>query len=458
MTKAVTPAIAANAFKHELATTPPLQPHSDLDAWRCTVLFAPHPDDESLGCGGLVTLLRERGGEVHVVFVSDGAMSHPNSVKYDARARRELREGEARRACLRLGVPKDNVRFLRYPDTRVPRHGSAEFAPSASVIAGLLRKLSPSHVLVPWRRDPHCDHRATNELCRAAVAEQNHPPHWIEYPIWMWNTNRPDELPQPGEVIPFRVDVREQLDVKWAAVREHVSQLEPLIDDDPDGFQLSEEMLDNFRRDTELFFVDAEKKQHSLDERYFGGVYAETSDPWSFETSEYEHAKYAHTLAALPRQRYGKGFEIGCSIGVLTKMLAERCDELLSIDVVEAPLAEARKRLAGRPYVRFERRRLPQEFPTDQTFDLIVLSEVGYYWSEEDLVTSIGQIQRALNPGGTLILVHFTPYVPDYPLTGDEVHEAFALHLGRRYEHLTATREERYRLDVYQRRGGENRG
>ena len=216
-------------------------------------------------------------------------------------------------------------------------------------------------------------------------------------------------------------------------------------------------MLDNFRRTTELFFAPGEKKHRSLDEDYFGNVYAQNDDPWSFETSTYERDKYAQTLAALPRPRYASALEIGCSIGVLTEMLAPRCAALLSVDVVEPPLKKARARLADQPHVRFERRRLPAEFP-DERFDLIVVSEVGYYWSPADLHTSIERIERALLPGGTLILVHFTPYVPDYPLTGDEVHEAFRKNLGRHLVNVRATRAERYRLDVYQRRGDESRG
>ena len=436
--------------KQRLATEPPLLPHSDLVAFTRTMVFAPHPDDESLGCGGLIALLRERDLPVHVVFVSDGAMSHPNSRRYDRAARVKLRELEALRACAELGVEEPFVTFLRHPDTAVPRQHQPGFEAACQQIQHLLSDLDVSHLLVPWRRDPHCDHRATWELCRAACAELSNRPKWIEYPIWMWNARELDDLPRPQETVAWRLDITDVREQKLRAVDCHVSQLTRLINDDPEGFILEPDMLDNFRGATELYFEDYDKKTHSLDGSYFDGVYRDSDDPWSFETSDYERDKYQHTLAALPRERYASGFEIGCSIGVLTHLLAGRCDELFSVDIAAKPLQQARKRLRNQPHVRFAQLVVPNEFPAE-TFDLIVLSEVGYYWSARDLERAIAKIGGALRRGGTLLLVHFTPYVPDYPLTGDEVHEAFARLLPRDISRVRSDRRERYRLEVYQR-------
>ena len=389
---------------------------------------------------------------MHVVFVSDGAMSHPNSRRYGRRTRVELREREATAACVELGVEPGNITFLRYPDTEVPRRHHPGFESATRRIRKMIECIDASHVLVPWRRDPHCDHRATWELCRAACAELPRPPKWIEYPIWMWNTDKPEEMPHPGEVISWRLDVSTVAAVKERAINHHVSQLTRLIDDDPDGFILNERMLAHFRRSTELYFEDTSKKSASLDGGYFDGVYAVSDDPWSFASSEYESAKYRHSLAALTRPVYHNAFEIGCSIGVLTSLLAPRCAKLLAVDIAEKPLQIARRRLHGEPRVRFARMTLPTEFP-EEAFDLIVCSEVGYYWSETDLEIAVAKIGKALLPGGQLLLVHFTPYVPDYPLTGDEVHAAFKKGLGRKFTRLRSDRAERYRLDLYQKRG-----
>lgn len=186
----------------------------------------------------------------------------------------------------------------------------------------------------------------------------------------------------------------------------------------------------------------------SLPPAYFEDVYGANADPWDFETSPYEAAKYTATLAALPRPRYGRAFEIGCSIGVLTERLGVRCDALIAVDVVESVLARARDRCAHLPRVRFARLRVPEAFP-DGRFDLILVSEVGYYWSRDDLARSRDRIVTALAPAGHLLLVHWTPPVHDYPLTGDKVHDAFSV--VPELCHLAGRREERYRLDLFER-------
>ena len=189
----------------------------------------------------------------------------------------------------------------------------------------------------------------------------------------------------------------------------------------------------------------------SLSPAYFDAVYQANPDPWNFATSPYEAAKYAATLGALPRDRYENALEIGCSIGVLTERLAPHCGRLLSLDVSPAALDQARARCAGLPQVRFERRYLPDEFP-DGTFDLLLVSEVGYYLALPDLLRLRERCVSQLAAGGHLLLVHWTPLVPDYPLTGDQVHETFAREsTAGNLRHLVGQREEKYRLDLFAR-------
>ncbi len=183
---------------------------------------------------------------------------------------------------------------------------------------------------------------------------------------------------------------------------------------------------------------------------YFDAVYAANVDPWNFAASPYEAAKYAATLAALPRAHYGNAFEAGCSIGVFTAQLARRCGALLAADVSSQALAAARERCAGLGNVRFEQRRLPAEFPAGP-FDLILVSEVGYYFSLPDLRVFCRQVADGLTPGGQALLVHWTPLVHDYPLTGDEVHEAFRQETAGSLRLLREERAEKYRLDLFER-------
>jgi predicted TPR repeat methyltransferase len=184
-----------------------------------------------------------------------------------------------------------------------------------------------------------------------------------------------------------------------------------------------------------------------LGREYFEGLYAESEDPWDFEVSEYEHNKYARTLAALGDRTFRRAFEAGASIGVFTEMLADRCDELLAVDVSERAVAVARRRLSGRVHVRVERRTLPEQMP-DGPFDLIVASEVLYYFPREEMLTVLRGFEHELAPGGVLLAVHWRRKTETYPLQGDEVHELLVEHT--RLLNKETIVEPDYRLDLFE--------
>lgn len=191
-------------------------------------------------------------------------------------------------------------------------------------------------------------------------------------------------------------------------------------------------------------------QKQSLPPGYFDNLYRASADPWGFETSDYEASKYAATLAALPNTRYRSAFEIGGSIGVLTAKLAERCDSLLSVDVSELAQSRAIARCQALPQVRFQIMRVPESYP-NEVFDLTLVSEVGYYWSWKDLKKAQQCIINHLEPGGHLLLVHWTLYARDYPLSGDEVHDSFLELTPSKLRHLGSQCEEQYRLDLFER-------
>jgi trans-aconitate methyltransferase len=173
-----------------------------------------------------------------------------------------------------------------------------------------------------------------------------------------------------------------------------------------------------------------------LGSAYFEDLYARDPDPWGFETSAYEAAKYDATIQALAGQRYQTGLEIGCSIGVLTQRLARHVDDLLGIDVSDAALAQARERV---PHARFEQREIPEEFP-DGRFDLIVCSEVLYYLDDKAFEETLDHLH------GTVLAVHWRHPTRTYPLQGDEVHDRLAARFGApEYSRATAD----YRLDRF---------
>ena len=188
----------------------------------------------------------------------------------------------------------------------------------------------------------------------------------------------------------------------------------------------------------------------SLPASYFDAIYQSDRDPWKFETSEYEAKKYAATIEALPKSRYRSALEIGGSIGVLTEMLAHSCDSILSIDVSKLAQDQAIQRCQKLKQVQFGLMNFPHEYPQEK-FDLILVSEVGYYWCREDLQTAQQRIFELLEPNGHLLLVHWLPVSPDYPLTGDEVHDSFIECVPVDLQHLQSQRNENYRLDLFER-------
>jgi SAM-dependent methyltransferase len=154
----------------------------------------------------------------------------------------------------------------------------------------------------------------------------------------------------------------------------------------------------------------------TLPAAYFERLYADSPDPWSFGERWYEQRKRDVTLAALPARRYRRAFEPGCSIGLLTEALA---------DASEIALVAARERLGARPGVRIEHRVLPGGWPAgERPFDLVLLSELGYYFDAADLDRVVDRAVVSLADGGTLVSCHWRHPVEDYPLRGDQVQAA----------------------------------
>ena len=187
----------------------------------------------------------------------------------------------------------------------------------------------------------------------------------------------------------------------------------------------------------------------SVPSDYFEQLYRDKHDPWGFAGSAYELAKYCASLNALRRARYRSALELGCSIGVFTRMLAARCDSLLGVDVSGEALARAAARCAGLPGVRFARCDLTEEFPRGR-YDLVTLCEVGFYFGPRDLARIRHAVANGLVPGGDLLLVHWTPLVEGHAQTADDVHDAFLD--DARFVHRSGARTETYRLDLLSRR------
>lgn len=231
----------------------PLLPPDTVRSWGKTLVVAPHPDDESLGCGGAIALLSSYGLPVNVLFISDGTGSHPNSVRFPAPVLRDLRESEAKAALAVLGASSGSAVFLRLKDGAVPSEDMPGFAEAVTSCRAYLAGSKPQTILLPWRRDPHPDHRATSRILQAALDGLTETPRVLEYPVWAWERAAPKDVPQPREARAFRLDISSVTAVKRSAVDAHQSQVTHLIDDDPHGFWLSPEVIAHFERPWEVY-------------------------------------------------------------------------------------------------------------------------------------------------------------------------------------------------------------
>lgn len=231
----------------------PIKAAETIKSWGKTLIVAPHPDDESLGCGGAIALLRRFEIRVEIVVMSDGTKSHPNSQEYPAERLRDLREVEMLEAAAILGVAQSRVRFLRYPDRAVPQQDSPGFAAAVARFAEILENVQPATILAPWRRDPHPDHLAAHQIAATAIRQLNRKIRVIEYPIWLWELARRADAPRRDEATAWRLDIAAVNDQKQAAIRAHRSQTTDLINDDPAAFRLTPEILEHFADSREIY-------------------------------------------------------------------------------------------------------------------------------------------------------------------------------------------------------------
>lgn len=423
----------------------------DLDV----VLLAAHPDDETLGAGGLLAALGDRGREVTVVMATAGEGSHPSSPTTPAQELAQRRRREARDA-LDLLAPKARLVDLGLPDGGLADQEEACEHAVEAVLAEGFRAGGPGGddgapdpggrrevlLVAPWRGDGHPDHEALGRVAHR-LAQRRSLPLW-EYPVWAWHWSRPGE----GS-IPWRHAVRWELDPaglerKRAAIAAHRTQVAALSPLPGDEALLSPEVLAHFARPYEVFL----QQRPSIPVAHFDRLYGASRDPWGFETRWYERRKRALTLAALPRQSFRRAFEPGCSIGVLTAELAPRCGELVAMDPVSAAVGEAIGRTSTLGHVSVVRGAVPGDWPPG-TFDLVMLSELGYYCGPEDLQRLVDLTAASLDPDGVVVACHWLHPSTDHPVTTEAVHAALA-------EHPRLTPRARYReadflLDVLER-------
>jgi len=190
---------------------------------------------------------------------------------------------------------------------------------------------------------------------------------------------------------------------------------------------------------------DAQPPATTVSLDYFTGLYLAKDDPWDLASKWHDQRKYAVTVASLPRPRYRRCYEPGCSIGLLTRMLAERCDEVVASDCVPEAVAAAAQEVREFPHVRVEEAMLPAGLP-EGTFDLVVIGDLLYYLSGADLEALLDGLIARLEPGGDIVAVHFRDRQQGGNYDGLNVHAALAGRAG--LEPVVRHEDEWFVLDV----------
>ncbi|KIZ48037.1 MULTISPECIES: PIG-L deacetylase family protein [Rhodopseudomonas] len=222
----------------------------DLTGNHPFVVLSPHPDDESLGAGGLIAAASSQGPRAEVMVITDGSGSHPGSKRYSRQHLIDLRQAELAEAGRLLGLGPDRVHHLGLVDTQAPSSGAA-FDHAVATITETCRKADARSLFVTWDCDPHCDHVAAARMAEA-VRRQLPQLHLWAYPIWGWHLDRSTMLERPRPR-GLRLDISRHQTIKRAAIAAHVSQMTDLIDDDPDGFRFTDTTLAPFLGAFEYF-------------------------------------------------------------------------------------------------------------------------------------------------------------------------------------------------------------
>lgn len=231
------------------------------------MVFAPHPDDEVLGCGGTILRKKQAGAQVRIVFLTDGSASHPGRISPEDLRKQRRQEAEA--AARRLGLGAEDLHFLAFEDGRLSWHQIEAVA----AVADLISSCRPAQIFIPCSQERPSDHRAGRSVVRQALRSAGHTAQVFEAPIWFWDhwpwTSTTGSSPAATfkkswkrdmrYLLPqfrTRVSVQGILPQKRAALAEHRSQMEP-DGQDPAWMTLEKvaggEWLDCFFQPYEVF-------------------------------------------------------------------------------------------------------------------------------------------------------------------------------------------------------------
>jgi LmbE family N-acetylglucosaminyl deacetylase len=379
------------------------------------VVLAAHPDDETIAVGGLVAALADLRVETAVVVATAGEGSHPASPVWRPRMLADVRSREVEDAVAVLDQ-RATVHHLGLPDggladqrTRLRSCVARHVRPGTLVIA-------------PWVADGHPDHDALGEVALEVAAGAG--AAVVHYPLWLWHWGAPADLAW-GHVRAVEPGV-EAIARKRSALERFPSQTRPLGPGPEHAPVVTAPVLARARRPFDILLDPGgvlalgPRRTPADTATPFEAMFESGPDPWQVLRSRYEKRKRELTLAVLRRVHHPRVLELGCSTGVLTRDLTRVAGSVTAVDVSARALDVARRCVpTGVTWVHGA---VPDAVP-DGRFDLVVLSEVGYFLSPLDLLRTLTRVRRSLAPGGEVVLVHWQHPTRDVPLDGALVHE-----------------------------------
>lgn len=415
----------------------PVLDGSVLDSAQSLIVVGAHPDDEALGCAAVIARAAQLGLDTQVVSYTHGEGSHPRSPTHSREQLAQRREAEFHTA-MRLLNPRAAIECRDLPDGQLTHHQET----LTQHLTGLMQSAPrPAILAAPFHRDGHTDHDTLGQLARRVA--KNLGVTLVEYPIWYWHWADPENttwdhwyrLPDPPEL-----DRR-------ALYGAYPSQVQPLSDAPGDEPIVGSEFLAHFHRGYDTLLV---AEHHSYDAQdaatVFDQLHSVTADPWQLASSEYEVTK-RHALLSALGSGYHHTLEIGCSIGTLSAGLAEHSGQVTAIDASPTAIETARRRYGDRTTIDFQCLTVPFDWPEAQ-YDLVVLSEVGYFMAPAQLEQTLQLIHRSTDDIFTVALCHVRGEIADWPADAVSVHEQ-CRHFWPNATVVTTAHTEHYLLEVW---------
>ncbi len=379
------------------------------------VVVAARPVDGSLGAGGVIAMVRAAAIPVTLVVATAGEPWDSRSPTLSATALADQRRNEAQRAWAALGGDADELILWDLSDGSLAEREKELTARLVEVVGDGRATL----LLGPYLEDGHPDHDALGWSAQRAAYRTG--ATVLQYPVGLWHHADPDEVQwtQLRRVALTAFDRH----AKEVAIACHRSQITPWSDRPRDETLLNPSLIEHLTGPYETFVLSS-ARDDALDD-----LHSKHDDPWGTATRWYEKRKRQLLLAMLPRPRFTRALDLGCSTGTLTVDLVARCDELVAVDSSPHALEAAATLTQGVSNVELRLGDLSTEVP-EGDFDLVVLSEVGYFLSPVALDRLIARIARVLTPDGCLVVAHWRHPISGWPLSGPEVHARFAQAAG----------------------------